>query len=296
VISTRTLILRAPNKAMRHSAGPFAVWRRRAASTIGGGCLLGPPCQPTNRSASMHRFILSGTLSLLCAMPEVLAGCDNPKDFTLTGASRKIMGPSPKELVSQAFEDPDPDVRREAIAKLSSHSWGLKEPYLKGYAALLEVEMKRKAPFRYPMLICVAVRALGRSGDAEYLPDLLRAMKDPSDEVRWDAAVALGNVVSEAAVAPLRRAAVSDPSVDVRIACCRALRRYRRQDVVNTLVRCMSDKEFGVQYQAHEMLVELTGRDFGPSAARWAGTDLSKLPPKTTKRGSAWWNPIGWFR
>ena len=204
-------------------------------------------------------------------------------------------GITPRELAEQAFESPDPDVRREAVIRLSGHSWGRAEPYLKGYAAIVTAEIRKRGDRRHPTLICAAVRALGRAGDPTYLPHVLVALKDLSAEVRWDAAAALDNMIGEKAVVALRSSALSDASVDVRGACCRALRHYRRQDVVNTLVRCLSDDEFAVRYEAHRTLTGLAGRDFGPDGADWAGVRLDKLPVGTGKK-KPWWNPINWFR
>ena len=186
-------------------------------------------------------------------------------------------------------------MQREAITRLCAHSWGRAEPYLKGYAAIVTAEIRKQGDQRHPTLICAAVRALGRGGDATYLPHVLVALKDVSAEVRWDAAAALDNMIGEKAVVALRSSALSDTSVDVRSACCRALRHYRRQDVINTLIRCLGDDEFAVRYQAHATLRELAGRDFGPDGADWAGVRLDKLPVGTEKK-KAWWNPINWFR
>ena len=223
-------------------------------------------------------------------------GCNVPgKGITPQRLLKFSFGPSPEELAAQAFESPDPDVRREAIIKLSDHSWGRAEPYLKGYAAIVTAELRKRGDRRHPTLICAAVRALGRGGDATYLPHVLVALKDVSAEVRWDAAAALDNMIGEKAVVALRSSALSDASVDVRAACCRVLRHYRRQDVLNTLIRCLDDDEFAVRYQAHRTLRELAGRDFGPDAADWAGVRLDKLPAGTEKKKS-WWNPINWFR
>jgi len=235
-------------------------------------------------------------LALVIVMLSGLGGCKAPNGgVTPRGLLKFAFGPSPKKLAEQAFESPDPDVRRKAVVRLSSHSWGRAEPYLKGYAAIVTAEIRKRGDRRHPTLICAALRALGRAGGATYLSHVLVALKDPSPEVRWDAAAALDNMIGEEAVVALRSSALSDASVDVRAACCRALRHYRRQDVINTLVRCLGDDEFAVRYQAHRTLKDLAGRDFGPDGADWAGVRLDKLPVGTEKK-KPWWNPINWFR
>jgi len=234
---------------------------------------------------------------LLCALVWSAGGCggqiEDAAHWT-TGVINKLKRPSKEELVLEAFSSPDPDVRREAIIMLSSYKWGLKEPYLVGYAEILESEMSKRRN-RNPTLMSATVGALGRAGDPKYISTIILALADISPQVRWDAAIALDNVIGEAAVEPLRNTSLSDTSVDVREAVCRAMRHYKRQDVVNTLIHCLGDSEFAVRYRAHETLVSLCERDFGPNDTDWVGTKLDKLPP-IKKNKKSMWNPLNWFR
>ena len=93
-----------------------------------------------------------------CLLPVVLlpvllllSGCSGGQETSLGDAVRSMWGPSPKELVAWAFDPNDPDRRREGIIGLSSKDWGLKEPYLKGYAALLKTD-------KDPLVRAAAVR------------------------------------------------------------------------------------------------------------------------------------------
>lgn len=230
---------------------------------------------------------------LICANALAVVGCGGSKGFSLQSAFDGAMGPSAKELVSQAFESKDPDVQREAVTELSSHDWGLKEPYLKGYAGLLESQLSHKGHYRHTTLISAVVRALGKAGDAKYLPQILKASKAHDDNVRTDVMVALDNMVDERAVATLRNAALSDGAVSVRVAACKALGNYQQQGVLNTLIQCMDDPEFAVRYQAHETAVELAGQDFGTESAQWAGAKVGQAVATTS--GKTWWNPKSWF-
>jgi len=237
-------------------------------------------------------------ICLLCVLAVSVVGCGGQIEDAghwVGSFVDRISGPAAQDLVTDAIGNPDPDVRREAVIKLSSNNWGLREPYLKGYAWIVESEIVKRRN-RNPTLICAAVGALGRAGDAKYLPVLVLALSDPSPQVRWDAAVALDNVTGDKAVEPLRNASLADTSVDVREAVCRAMRHYKRQDVVDTLIHCLGDREFAVRYRAHQTLVALCRRDFGPNETDWVGTKLDKLPPVQPDNGKSMWNPLNWFR
>jgi HEAT repeat protein len=134
-----------------------------------------------------------------------------------------------------------------------------------------------------------AAGALGRVGDPNYLPALVSALKDRSAEVRLDTANALDLLTGEAAVEPLRKSATEDASVDVRAACARALRHYRRKEVGQTLLKCLDDDAFEVRHQSHATLTELTGNDAGISGEEWRDL-LDREPLTQPLPGRPWWN------
>jgi len=230
------------------------------------------------------RSFRTAVLFVLACVPLLAAGCNISSDFW----PLNMLFPPPGEtLVVMAFDPNDPDRRREGINKLSEQSWGLRDPHLKGYALLLRADED-------PSVRSAAARALGKAGDARYLPDLVRALERTAQpaEVRWDVAVALDHVIGDEAVAPLRRHATDDPAVDVRISCVRALRHYRAPEVVRALVACLSDPAFSVRHEAHAVLVALTGEDPGYEPEDWAPlTQVELKPPAPTWR-RPWWD---WF-
>jgi hypothetical protein len=198
-------------------------------------------------------------------------------------------GPPPRQQVDQMFTG-DADQRREAIVGLSGKEWGLKEPYLKGYAALAKSDTD-------PSVRSAAVTALGRGGEAKYLPEIVGALGDPSVAVRWDAARALDRVVGETAVGPLRAHLQGDTSLDVRITCAHSLRHYPTTEVVSALIAGLADSSFSLNYEAHASLVEMTGQDFGPGLAEWqAAVAAGKVKPHPVAGESPaqrpWWD---WF-
>jgi len=84
---------------------------------------------------------------------------------------------------------------------------------------------------------------------------------------------------------------MSDESAHVRAASARALRLYRRGDVVSTLRRCLIDGEFSVRYEAHASLVAIAYHDLGYDPKAWAQVER-KLPEQVSS-SRPWWD---WFR
>lgn len=176
---------------------------------------------------------------------------------------------SAQELVAMAFDPDSADNRREGITILSKRDWGLKEPYLKGYATILRTDKNATVQ-------AVALCALAKAGDRKYVGDIVWALGAPSPTLRWDAAKALDTLPTEDAIDPLRKLAISDPSTDVRAASARALRHYRRQRVVNTLIEAMRDGDFAVRHQARLSLIDITGHKRGHYAEDWVGVQVQE--------------------
>jgi len=203
------------------------------------------------------------------------------------GIVQKVFGPSPTELVRQMFESKDPDLRRSAIEELSKHDWGRRGSYLKAYAILTA---DPAATVR-----SAAVRALGRSGDAKYAGEIISALSDSESSVRWDAAVAMDSIFATDAIEPLSVRATSDVSPDVRVAAARTLRKYRRADVLETLLRCLDDPKLVVRLRAVESLTELTGENAGTDARDWRRTLAGKKDPfnrPAESDGKPWWGRL----
>ncbi|MBT3201617.1 MAG: HEAT repeat domain-containing protein [Phycisphaerales bacterium] len=251
----------------------------------------------------MRMFVKTSLLSvmILCA-----CGCDGKLEDAGIKTKKFVSSfsdPHPRELTQHAFDDTvDPDLRRQAVISLSSNDWGLTETYLDGYDVILRAEMRKSEERRDTALMSATIGALNKGGDPKYIPVLVLALRlSKSPQVRWDAVIALDNVVGDKAIEQLCKS--SDMSVekstDVRAACCTALRHYVRQDVIDTLVRCLApEEEFGVRYAAHKTLVKLCGRDFGTEYTDWAGTKLDKLPALEVKKetkSKSMWNPLNWF-
>ena len=201
--------------------------------------------------------------AVVIVMFALTAGCGKGnKPFTLQGTVENLMGPPATQQVSKAFDVDDPDRRREGIVALSSNKWGLVEPHLKGYAAILRTD-------DHPVVRAAAVRALGKAGDEKYLDDIIRTMSDPSDAVRVDTVIALENFHTKAVESVLQKHAADDASPQVRSACAKVLKKYRTKSTFAVLVGCLNDKNMVVRYNAHQSLVDLAGLDMGMGSDAW---------------------------
>lgn len=221
-------------------------------------------------------------------------GCKDSKKYTLDNAIRSAFGvddQTPAETAAATFNEKDPDIRRQAIEKLSNKSWALRDPYLKRFAMLTRPDVEPD-----PAVRAVAVRTLGKAGNPKYQRDIVAALDDPDSMVRWDAAVVLNRMPDESATTRLQFLAIDpDQPIDVRAAAATALRQYRTDSVYKTLLRCLDDDDFTVRNAAHESLVAMTGRDFGYVPENWAGDPdrlgEETLPQQTVRyRKRPWWD------
>jgi hypothetical protein len=245
---------------------------------------------PRTSSLPITYYLLPITFFVLLAA--VLGGCSKGGGegggTSLNSMVQKLSGPSASQLGAWAFDPNDPDRRRQGIVGLSSRDWGLREPYLKGYAALLKTD-------KDPLVRAAAVRALGLAQDPNYAPDVTRALLDTDVTVRQDAAIAVDKVYDESSAMALRNRVLNDADQDVRANSCRALRHHRNMAVVRTLVDCLSDKAFSVRYQAHASLVEIVGKDLGYDGQDWADVAGARaLAPKAAPPSETpWWDWMG---
>jgi hypothetical protein len=87
-----------------------------------------------------------------------------------------------------------------------------------------------------------AAKALQAIGSAA-VPSLIDGLRNPREQVRMFAAELLGSSLDFRAVPPLRAAAQSDPSVNVRNSAVRALAHLHDREVLDSLVHNLHDAE-----------------------------------------------------
>ena len=220
-----------------------------------------------------------------------LPGCGDSEAFSLDASVKNLMGTSersPAEQAKDAFDQQNPDLRRGAIEELMHNAWALREPYIKRFAQLTKPEYEES-----PTVRAVAVRALGESKNRKYEPEIVAALKDPSEIVQKDAARVLDEMPTKDAEADLRLLAISGKSSDVRSACATALRHYRNDAVFRTLLRCLEDRELNVRKASHSSLRKQTGQDLGMDPTQWStGKAGSETLPdnRVIYRKRPWWD------
>ncbi|MBI5725953.1 MAG: HEAT repeat domain-containing protein [Planctomycetes bacterium] len=218
-----------------------------------------------------------------------LAGCESDevkKANNLQSLIESFFPPNQVTLVGMAFDQHDADRRRQGIELLSNSSNGFRDEYVRGY--------KELAKDPDPGVRAAAVKALGKSGRKDCLNDLVRAMSDKDDMVRWNAAIALDKIIGAEAIKPLREHAIGDSLADVKISCVKALRHYRNDEAFRTLVQCLDDDIFAVRYQAHDSLVQMTGSDKGYRPEDWGGATGGTLPKEKSRPAKKpWWDWTG---
>ena len=180
----------------------------------------------------------------------------------LGGVFEPFFPPKPSQIARQATHPAtDPHKRRRAIALLSGAPWGGQAPYLRLYRIYLD--------YPDPTVRAACLRALGRHGEVEDVPRIVKALHHEQAFVRWEAAVALQKIHNRVAITPLIGAVARDEDVDVRIAAVTALGQYARSDVFDALVGALSDRNYGVVHEAEQSLGTLTGQDYGQAPGKW---------------------------
>jgi len=210
-----------------------------------------------------------------------LFGCNTAE---LNSGFKKLFEPqrTPQQNMLIAVSDPDPDVRRDAAAKLAGSVQAGQEWAVNGLTAIALLE-------RDPQTRCVAIRGLARGGDPRAVETCLkilnhskqppREVRVPDGEVRWDAALALAglserNLVPgeqcEAVRETLLERLRNDEDRHVRIAAARGLACYPSRAAAEGLVGALRDAEFAVAMEAAHSLERLTGKRLGADAYAWA--------------------------
>jgi hypothetical protein len=166
---------------------------------------------------------------------------------------------SAKRMEDQYF----PDERRIGIAKLADNAFGRRAPYTERYQQIAQYDSDW-------LVRATAIRQLNRSRDQSATPIFIKALSDPNETVRIEAAKALANIPDPNAVPALVKiVANADENRDARIHAADALRNYKTLEVARTLANQLDGREFGVAWQARKSLVVLTGKDLSYSESAW---------------------------
>ena len=128
----------------------------------------------------------------------------------------------------------------------------------------------------------MAIRALNICRDKPSTPIFVTGLNDENESIRLESAKALANLPDRAAIPALvdrlngahpvldRGETVSvSETRDVRIAAADALRHYKELEVEHALADALGAPEFGIAWQAHQSLMEMTGKDLKYSEGAW---------------------------
>jgi len=223
-----------------------------------------------------------------------VGGCKSSVDQFFADLDKKFKPKTPRDYVKQMLNVRDADQRREGIDELIKTPTGRIEASVRIYILILKSD--RDAQVR-----SAAARALGLARAPQGGPALLRALsKDRSGLVRLECAKALAAVRPLDAPKSLTKHLTGDPDKDVRMACARTLVYYGDREILQPLITALGDPEFGVVYEAHTTLKQLTGQSFNDDPARWhiwltktsdplAGGAPAKYSPPDLR---SWWDKV----
>ena len=212
------------------------------------------------------------------------AGCGGKTfDVTLDNAFKKLFRfkRTPQQNMIIAVSDSDPDLRRDAVARVANSKQTDREWAIKGFIAIALLEND-------PQARCVAIRALGRLADARAVETMLKLLnhtEQPVEEVRppqaicrWDAMAALADLLAagnvpddlfDAVKATQLKGLKTDEDRHVRAAAARGLGTYFETDVVRALIDALNDLDFAVAHECESSLVRLTGRSNSCDRMLW---------------------------
>jgi len=183
--------------------------------------------------------------------------------WVFSDTAERISGTRTHDAEAMADKQ-NPDHRREGIMGLVDRPYGEVSPYTVAYAAIV-----RDTSQEY-LVRAAALRALNRSRASEFQPLYLEQLADSNEVVRLEACKALNRMPDQKAVPTLMQlAARPEENKDVRIAAAEALRHYKRLDVARALIPLLSEKEFGIAWQARRSLQDITHQKLGYDEAKW---------------------------
>jgi len=246
---------------------------------------------------SVHRccdvIVRSGFLLCFLAF-----GCGN-KQIHLT-----LRRPPPEQWLVTALKSSDPDVRREAVAKVIESEIltdGLTVSTLKLVATTDESALTR----------ATAVHGLGLVHREEVIDALIDTIDDPDPRVRAEACWAItqcrndlptlkqAETVRDVLINHLR----DDRNVDVKIHAATALGYFQEDRLcLRELILALAEDDFAVRYHAEASLIRLTGKTFNGDSEAWLDwmekttdpfKDAGKVPDPLARKAAArkkrWW-------
>lgn len=239
---------------------------------------------PSPATKALERRFVGVSVAIACGVLLVVAtGCsEGGFDATLDSTFKKVFTPkrTPQQYMIIAVSDADPDIRRDAVARVAKSKKCGEEWAIKGFIAIALLESDAQAR-------CVAIRALGRTGDPRAVETCLKILnyrqhpaaevRPPNDLCRWDATAGLAGLAAGPLSEELRGAVLEtlldrlqrDSDRHVRIAAARGLQHFAELDVARGLIGGLRDEDFAVVHECEQSLAWLTGITHDCDPYRW---------------------------
>ncbi|MCK5578124.1 MAG: HEAT repeat domain-containing protein [Planctomycetes bacterium] len=154
----------------------------------------------------------------------------------------------------------DPDLRRQALIKLSSELKSQKQTPV--FLELLKHDDNS-------LVRAQAASYLGKYKIKEAVPNLIQACKDKNHWVRYESVLALGQIGDTEAVATLIELSEDDPVVAVRRGTVQSLKQIKDPKVVPALITRLEDTDPSVSRAAWLTLKEVTGQSLPNQVTLW---------------------------
>jgi HEAT repeat protein len=180
------------------------------------------------------------------------------------------IGTTYKSFLRRAKEDPDPNIRYIAYAKLGSPAL-YEDNVQKGEAvrALIAKFQEGREPVATRAAI---IRSLGNLGDRRARDVVLKAAGDVENPlIRVEGCRALGKIGLREDATLLARIMTIDRLEDCRIAAIESLGKLKAQDprIYQILLDGMEHDDPAIRLECRRALREITGKDLGVDAAAW---------------------------
>src|SRR5271157_1433422 len=187
----------------------------------------------------------------------------------VAGCTTTWVGTTAKSFIGRVRNDPDPNVRYRAYAKLGDiTSYDAPEQRDEAVRLLMDKFENGREPTATRDIIC---RSLGKLEDPKARPLLIKAVNDPEAVIKIEACRALGKVGQPEDATVLARVMSLDNLEDARIAAIEGISRLKISDprIYQVLVDGMEHDDPAIRLASLNALRKLTGKDHGTDPAVW---------------------------
>jgi HEAT repeat protein len=187
----------------------------------------------------------------------------------VAGCTTTWVGTTTKSFMGHVRNDPDPNVRYRAYAKLGDiTAYDRPEQRDEAVRLLMDKFEYGHEPTASRAIIC---RSLGKLEDPKARPLLIKAVNDPEAVVKIEACRALGKVGQPEDATVLARVMSLDTLEDARVAAIEGISHLKITDprIYQVLVDGMEHDDPAIRLASLNALRKLTGKDHGTDPAVW---------------------------